>query len=259
MSRASFEMSGGRASLSRPEYPLGYGLGADAIAPRSSINQIRVSQSLEAGDEKLARRRGESYLLTTATTSFLLALGDILAIMLYAIATGDDDNYSSVFPQIGDDNKSGPSSSSSSSSSGSSSSSSSSFSFPTIAPTTFDASLSFTTLQGKQKQVQTVAICLAMAATLAFFSGLCNLSVYSRTMGRPDLAFFRMKNKIWSWLSGLLTVAVILNLIALIFAMSILYPNYSKANMRNKGLAAGMTTGTVIFGFLYSAFVIYAA
>ena len=230
MSRASFEMSGGRASLSRPEYPLGYGLGADAIAPRSSINQIRVSQSLEAGDEKLARRRGESYLLTTATTSFLLALGDILAIMLYAIATGESDNNAFVPEQYGaDDKQSGPTSStSSSSSSGSSSSSSSSNVIPSTAPTTFDASLSFTTVQGQQKQVQTVGICLAMAATLALFSGLCNLSIYSRMMGRPDLAFFRMKNKIWSWLSGLLTVAVVLNMIPSSYHHDCLILTYKK-------------------------------
>ena len=219
--------------LSAP--PLGAGNPLTRQASGESQRE-EVERALLLCVEK-SERRTEHFVLAVALCSLLLAIGEILALMLFSIATSSTVSYNAVPPMVDPKNPTTTGSSSNSSP----------YNSPTPAPTTSDEN----TTKPRQSGALATGVCLAISATFALFSSIGLLVLYFRSLHSSILAVKAMGTALKSFYY-LIGVSVLLMVIALCIAMSILYPNYD-SELRNKGVAAGLTSGAFLFGMIYTA------
>ena len=225
-----------------PQHELSAPLGAGNPLTRQASGEGQreeVERALLLRVEK-SERRTEHFVLTVALFSLLLAIGEILALMLFSIATSSSFSSVWVSPMVDSEDTT-----TTRSSAGYDPSS------PTPAPTTSNKHP--TTIKSKQSCALATGVFLAISATFSLFSSLGLLKLYFRSLYSSILAVKAMGTALKS-LYALIGVSVLLMIIALCLAMSILYPNYD-SELRNKGLAVGMTSGAVFFGMIYTAVV----
>jgi len=213
-----------------------------------SPNSWRASGDNQRGEEaermENSRHSKEFLVLSVALSSLLLAIGDVVALMLFSIATSSQVSYNAVSPMI--DSKIITSSSSSSGSSH--------YGSPTPSPTTSAEGH----VKAKQSQALATGICLAISGTLAVFTFIGMVAIYSRSLKYSTLAFFKDVRPLW-WLPALFVLfglSVFLFLLALFLAMLLLYPNYD-SDLNNNGLAAGVTGGAMGLALMVTTFIIY--
>ena len=216
-----------------PQHELSNPLGAGN--PLASTRQASGDSQREEAQRALllcmekSERRIEHFVLSVALCSLLLAIGEILALMLFSIATSSKVSENFVPAMVESKIRSR----------------SSSDSYPTPAPTTSDEN-------SRPRQIRALAtgVCLAISATFALFSCFGLLLLYFRSLYSSILAIKAMETALKSFYA-LIGVSVLLMFIALCLAMSILYPNYD-SDFRNKGVAAGLTCGAVLFSSIYT-------